>query len=252
MQPEFDYTPDARGRLARTVVSGAGRGELSVAGTTPGISCVIIDLDGEPLLAVPTDHVAVAAGRAGRLARLDLTSSAAEQVSLAGRLTLANPAQALAEAGDWEGRVIAACLRDGAQLVRFTVETVTLGRADALRRHVVSLDDYAMAEPDLVSAHSPRITEHLNHAHTAQLRHAAAHLLGKTTDGIIGARLADLDAHGVELWGIDDAGAHCIRLVFERPASSVEDLVDVLRAALQDASVRPIANPERQWRGAAS
>ncbi len=224
-------------RLARTVVSGAGAGELIVTAALGAaaqrVACGVIDHDGEPLLAIRADGLADHAARCGRLARLELAPVDNVHATLTGRLTIADARREVDGAGRWTTRILEAYLRDGSILARLVVDGVCLGRADGSSpRHRVGLHDYAEAEPDVIIAHGRRVLEHLNHAHGSALRLAAAQAMGVDPQALVAAQSSGLDAQGVDLWAVDRAGASCSRLVFAEPITELDGLAEALRGVL--------------------
>jgi hypothetical protein len=240
-------------RAARTVVSGAGRGEivlgLQMSRDRQGrrvapqrAECVVIDHEGEPLLAVQPGHPAIRAAQLGRLVRLELAPIGEVGASLSGRLTPADIGRALAEAGPWEARILRAYLREGSCLLQVRVDAVTVGPLAGQRP--VGLDDYALADPDVIQAHGPRIIDHLNHAHPGPLRESAAVALNLSPDALIAARIARVDADGLDLWAVDASGAQLTRMPFTTAVTGIDDLVDALRGVL----VRSHPAPNRSGR----
>lgn len=232
-------TTPALATLARTAVAGAGHGQIVVgfpamrgdARPAVRVPVVVIDHDGEPLLAVTSPDAV--SNVVDRLVQLDLAALHGVQVRLTGRVVLASPERAVAESGRWQSGILHACLREGATLLQLSVDTVTVGRVTAAgRRQRVALDDYAMAEPDAVAAHGTRILAHLNDAHPMRLRTMAARILGVAADNVVDAKLVALDAEGADLSVLDADGSRLVRIGFPRPVADIDDLVITLRCIL--------------------
>jgi hypothetical protein len=241
-------------RSARTVVSGAGSGVLQLVRSVcppgqraEGIACTVIDHDGEPIIALPTagrGFPLAASNRRAPSARLTLRGSANEDVSLTGRLVGVDADPRRAGLSRWAVTLLQACDREGAVLLRFSVDSVCIV-ADGVGRRV-DLFDYALAEPDVIAAHGPRIGAHLNHAHPSPIRVAAAGSLGLAPERIIGAEIVGLDPDGVDLTAVDGTGAHCVRLRFSQRVSSVDELASALRGVLAPIAGRsPTRHPNR-------
>jgi hypothetical protein len=233
-------------RQARTVVAGTGSGEI-----VPGafghpaaparVGCGVVDHDGEPILAVRPEALCVL----GRKVRLDLRPLDDTDVSLVGRVVAVDFGTALADAGRWEAKILHAYHVDGSAFLRLCVDAVMVGRTDSVaRRSWVGLDEYALADPDIVRAHGPRIMTHLNHAHPEPIAAAAAQVLGVTPDQLIGARLSGMDSAGVEISVVDPSGGRTAVVPFARPVHDIDELVEALRSVLAR-EVRASRKPTR-------
>jgi hypothetical protein len=231
--------------LARTAVAGAGHGQIVVgfpalrgdARPAVRVPVVVIDHDGEPLLAVTS---ADAVGNVvDRLVQVDVAALNGVQVRLTGRVVRVAPERAVAESGRWQAGILHACLREGSTLLQLSVDAVTVGRVNvAGRRQRIALDDYAMAEPDVIAAHGPRILAHLNEAHPLRLRTTAARVLGVVPDSLADARLVALDAEGADLSVLDADGSRVVRIAFTRPVIDIDELVITLRCILAKTRTR--------------
>jgi hypothetical protein len=232
-------------RLARTAVAGGGHGQIVLGfpalrgdGRPPvRVPVVMIDHDGEPLLAVTSPEAL--AQVVDRLVQVDVAPLDGVQVHLSGRVVRAQAQRAVEESGRWEAGILHACLREGATLLQLSVEGVTVGQDDrGGKPQRVTLEDYAMAEPDAIAAHGPRILTHLNDAHPMRLRTTAARVLGVAADNVLDARLVALDAEGADLSVLDADGSRLVRIGFTRPVADIDDLVITLRCILAKTRTR--------------
>ena len=225
-------------QLARTVVAGAGSGEI-----VPGafghphaparVGCGVVDHDGEPILAVRPEALCIV----GRKVRVDLRAMDDVETSLVGRLVPVDLAEALAGARRWEAKILQAYQLDGSAFLRLCVDAVMVGPANSMaRRSWIGLDEYAFAYPDVVRAHGPRILTHLNHAHPEPIAAAASRALGVPAEALIGARLAAIDQDWVEIAAVDISGGRTVRIPFPRPVADVDQLVVALRGVLTEDS----------------
>lgn len=96
----------------------------------------------------------------------------------------------------------------------------------------VPLGAFASREHDLNRGFLQRSVEHANICHQDELRRAVATTTDTRLGDIVGVSLSDLHAGGVELQWVDTTGAHLSRLQFRRPATSPEDLGELLRTEL--------------------
>jgi len=232
------WSPAELARAARTIVTAATVGEVE-RGRHQRVRCTVIDHDGEPIVAVVAGQGLTAAS-----VRLRLRGEGDMGVCLSGRLSPLPSGTCPSGVSRWAAKVLQVCLDGGATLSRLTVDTVVLTTAHEAQGAVrVDLFEYALAEPDVVAAHGPRIAAHLNHAHAGPVRAAAAQGVGVDPDRIIGAAISSLDADGVDLAVVDAFGARFVRFEFGRPVTTVDELAEELRAALVAPDHRTRARP---------
>ena len=77
-----------------------------------------------------------------------------------------------------------------------------------------------------------RTAEHANEAHELELRAATASTFGVPLQSLLAASLLRVDASGVDVSWLDDAGGHTERLDFLRTVSSPQELGAALRSHL--------------------
>ena len=120
-------------------------------------------------------------------------------------------------------------------LVGVRVESVALAAPEAPPVRI-DLDAYAAARPDPVIAHSLRVRGHLNSEHAEDLVLLASRLFETPRAQLAGVSVDWIDALGLDLAVIDDAGATAVRLPFRTPLTTMDDLSGRLNRLLTDAA----------------
>ncbi len=120
-------------------------------------------------------------------------------------------------------------------LIGVRVDAVALAEPDAPPAPV-DLDAYAAARPDPVIAHSLRVRGHLNSEHADDLVVLASRLFGTPRAQLAGVSVDWIDALGLDLAVVDDAGATAVRLPFRTPLATMDDLSGRLHRLLTDAA----------------
>lgn len=189
----------------------------------------LVDVDGHPVLSCPSESALAQAAGEGRGALLTLTSGvgapgSAERdamLTIAGRL----------EAGTGEE---CECCREVRATVTLRPSYVVLGRPSQGQDSQLRVPVGAFCSPalQLNRGFLQRSAEHANRCHQDELRRAVATTSGTRVGDIVGVHLADLRPDGVEVRWVDLAGAHSRELVFARPATTSNELGDLLRREL--------------------
>lgn len=198
---------DVLAERARTTLAAAD--VATVVGPTP-TRVAVRDRDGEPELTEVPDALREQIGRGRRTT-----------VVVSPRL----------DDGVWlvlDGRLVE---RDDA--VVLAVEAVWVGCPHGHgHARPLDLDAYATAVPDALRAAMPRLVEHTNAGHGAELRELARRKLAVPEGDVAAASLCDLDAGGVTLRVVDLDGVTDLRLPFVRAALAPCELLGLLRLAL--------------------
>ncbi|HEX4017735.1 MAG TPA: DUF2470 domain-containing protein [Frankiaceae bacterium] len=224
-------------RRARTTLAGADAGLLATGvpgarGTSARLVGVHDD-DGEPVLRCDTaDPISQAAARR-QLATLRLAPNPTFGVWLA-----------------LHGRLHPVRTERQRFLARLSVTRVGVGcphrdeQPEAQQRpfQLLALEKYALARPDLLAAHAPRLARHLNERHHEQLRRLAVAVSGVPAERVAAACLTGLTAEAARLCCIDDNGARYLTLPFPAPAATPAQLSAALGRLLVASH---IARPSR-------
>ena len=115
-------------------------------------------------------------------------------------------------------------------LARYPTTPGPDGRPEAQYR--VPLDPFSSPAHDLNRGYLQRSVEHANNCHQDELRRAVATTADTPMVEVVGVTLTNLSAGGVEIRWVDLTGAHRSVLTFQRPASSMAELADLLREKL--------------------
>lgn len=121
--------------------------------------------------------------------------------------------------------------RQPAELVGLQVDLVELSAAGGGYRRV-DLDAYVVAQPDWVLAVGVNVQQHLNTAHSDEVRAAAAALAGRGDGQVLAAQLEWVDRCGFELSAVDETGGRWLRSDFPRPVFDPDQLSTVLHDCL--------------------
>jgi hypothetical protein len=206
---------------ARTTLAGADCGVLVVAGgRSAGYHerrVAVADDGGEPVLEVGNGESAPSAGAHAAL-MLAPNEHFGVGLTLIGRLAIrpVRPELAEAQVALTVERVLVSCPQPGSHYPH----------------REISLDAYAGAEPDPIAANGWRIARHLTESHQQQVRGLAAHCLHRPIDEILAAQLSGLTARRLELWSVDESGAHHNTLNFEHAAGDLTELAFMVRSLL--------------------
>lgn len=240
-------------RRARTALVAADYGVVS---TTAGLGrgreqlrVETFDEDGEPVLVLPNGSCAADAARAGRLGSVCIDPvGTGLRVRLTGRLVAVTALVGFGPRWSPEGNPLPCTprLRPGQSLAALRVEEVYVGcpcpyppARDSERR--IPLECYAVARPDYLAAHAPRMAAHLSAHHAGQLRCLAGQVSGQPAGQVAAAMMTGLSGSLLELRYVDRDGAHDTQIELRPPARSVGDLANTLRRLLQSATGRPAA-----------
>jgi len=188
------------------------------------------DDDGRPVLACPSTSPLAAAATAGRSALLTVTSGLGPEgcrardarITLAGRLSIA-------------GHQDCECCGEERAEVSLQLNFVLLSRThpgEPEQQYRVSLDHFGSSDHRLNRGFLQRSVEHANECHQDELRRAVAMTTGTRMADVVGVRLADLHPRQVEVIWVDPEGAKTRTISFDRPATSTEELGELLRARL--------------------
>lgn len=235
----MDDSPTATTSLAdtaRRLLSRPVEPRLLVDGLGPGGSRVadgveLVDHHGTPLLLCEPAAGLVGAARDGRCATLTLGARGGDTVQLRGRL------RALGR-DRLEGREV--------EQVELHLESV-LVRSGEAPGVAVPLAEYRHRRDPHLTSYAEALRTHTNDDHARDLRAFAARLSGAadrvdagpgtaTTqpDSVVAAAaLVRLEPSGTVLGWVDTDGAHQVRLLFARTATSCHDLRELLRQTLR-------------------
>jgi len=211
-------------RRARTVVASVVEVQVTTGTDTTRVPC--LDLDGAPLLVVPTSAAATIcrARRSGlRLGRADGLGT----VVLTGTLT---PVAAdLLPPGTQQAVAAASRGRGPVTLLQLVVETALIDRPEeATEPAPLDLDDYWSAIPHEVLARGWQLARHLNAAHRADLRALAAGLRDVPADAVAGAEVTIVDPDGFDLRLVDRHGGWTYRVSFAHRCDLLAEVADQL------------------------
>lgn len=220
--------PYAVAARARSVLACPAGADLRLGGSPTAIAHEVLsfgDDDGRPTLACSPDAELAHAAARREVVTLHLTSG------------VRTPTGALEpDALDLTGRLVLggtdAC---GGCLVphRLVVLEPSAVVLTALGRTLpVPVADFLSSELVLNRGYLQRTAEHASACHGDELRRAVARRTGLPPARLVGASLAALTPHGVELRWIDTDGAHVERLVFPGPARDADELGRLLREHL--------------------
>lgn len=100
------------------------------------------------------------------------------------------------------------------------------------QQYRVSLDDFRSPALELNRGYLQHAVEHANRCHQKSLREAVATATGTRLTQVAGVTLVDLRPHCVDVQWVDPTGSHVRTLTFRHPASTADELGEVLRTEL--------------------
>ncbi|PKH42801.1 hypothetical protein SAMN05192575_10376 [Nocardioides alpinus] len=221
-------TPADAARLARSVLSCPDSITLRVDEQRDALTDeaydVTCDVHGSPVFSASDASALLAAARSGAGGVVEIgsglgASGAGEprtDLFLQGRLTQRGSG--------------CQCCGDPRALVALEVSRVTLFRDD--RPVPVDVALFRDRGHVLNPGYLQRTAEHTNEAHELELRSAMASTFGLPLQSLLAASLLRVDAAGVDVSWLDDAGGHTQRLDFLRTVSSPQELGAALRSHL--------------------
>lgn len=227
----FDETELAR--RARTTLAGCDEGVLVIAtGLVPLYrECVVAvrDDEGEALLSSTGGQPVAAAAQLRAHAALMLSPNGSYGVGLTlmGRIVPSKTGHRGIAGIDDPNRVSIALTVE-----RVLVSCPQLNTTAPQHRQELPLDIYAIAEPDVVAANGWRVARHLTRDHQRQVRMLVAHRRGRPATEIIAAQVSELSRWEMQLWWVDESGAHQDRVRFAHPATNLADLGVLVRGVL--------------------
>lgn len=184
------------------------------------------DLGGVPTFSCPTGTRLVDAARLRRRALLTLESGLGRDSSLDRSVVLG-----LGGRLEARGQESCECCHELRETLVLVVDVVVLTRPDGEQVRV-PVDAFASAEHALNRGFLQRSVEHANLCHQLELRRAVSTTTRTRLADVVGVSLTDLSPTGVEVQWVDRDGAHRNRLTFPRPATSTDELGELLRSEL--------------------
>ncbi|MDO9458098.1 hypothetical protein [Nocardioides sp.] len=185
------------------------------------------DIEGVPTFSAPTGTRLVGAAALGRRALLTLESGLGRAASLERDAVLT-----LGGRLERRGEVSCECCNEVRETVVMVVDVVVLTLPQGFDQVRVSVDHFRSPDHVLNRGYLQRSTEHANLCHQDELRRAVSGTTGTRLAEVVGVSLTELAADGVEVQWVDLEGSHRRRLTFPRPATSTDELGDLLRSEL--------------------
>jgi Protein of unknown function (DUF2470) len=102
----------------------------------------------------------------------------------------------------------------------------------AISQFTVPSELYLRVEPGLRPADIAPIVEHTNTGHQAELREWVRRHHDRPEYTVAGAELVSLDERGASIHWVDSTGGHITTITFARPASTITEMVVLLRGEL--------------------
>ncbi|WP_309648457.1 hypothetical protein [Nocardioides sp.] len=127
------------------------------------------------------------------------------------------------------------CCGQVRDVVSMRLTFALLSRAGAGRREQqrrVPLDDFRSPALELNRGYLQRSVEHANRCHQEELRRAVATTTGTRIGEVVGVTLVDLRHDRVGVQWVDLTGSQERTLMFARPATSADELGELLRREL--------------------
>lgn len=187
------------------------------------------DLDGTPTFScVPLTALSQAARR-GASALLTLESGLGRPGSPDRQATLT-----LAGTLHHHGREDCECCGEPRDVVTLSISFALLARTGRQpeEQFRVPLEAFRASAHRLNRGYLQRSAEHANRCHQEELRRAVATTSGTPLSGVVGVALDDLRPDRVQVHWVDTDGAHTRTLTFSRPATTTEELAELLRQEL--------------------
>lgn len=126
------------------------------------------------------------------------------------------------------------CGTIGSDLIEVVLDRVMITDPDNYAFAPIDLDDYENTEPDEVIAQGAAVAEHLTESHGADVAALAALMLAVPTSSVLAASVDWIDRRGMDVSVIDLTGSRPLRVHFDHPLSSVQDLGRELHVMLHD------------------
>ncbi|MCW2850418.1 MAG: hypothetical protein JWM84_82 [Nocardioides sp.] len=187
------------------------------------------DLDGTPTFSCVPGSDLGAAAQVGASALLTLESGLGARGSADRQATLT-----LAGTLQVTGREDCGCCGEARDIVTLSITFALLARTGSRpeQQYRVPLAPFRSPAHRLNRGYLQRSVEHANHCHQEELRRAVATTSGTRLSQVVGVALSDLRPDGVEVHWVDLDGAHTRELRFATPASTTEELGELLRRQL--------------------
>ncbi len=189
------------------------------------------DVDGEPTFScVPdTDLGRAASRRASALLTVRSGLGAPGSADREATLTLAGSLRT-------RTREDCACCGEARDIVTLATTFALLSRTSERRpdhQLRVPLELFGSPAHHLNRGYLQRSVEHANECHQEELRRAVSATTGTRLPEVVGVALGDLRPHRVDVRWVDPDGAHSRTLTFPRPATTTEELGELLREGLR-------------------
>ena len=221
-------TPADAARLARSVLSCPDSITLRVGDETQSLHeesyDVTCDVHGSPVFSAAEGSTLLEAAERGATGVVEVTSALRDRDTDDGRLEIFLQGRLDQRGSGCD------CCGDPRALVAMEVSRVTLFRDD----RPVPVDVARFRDPGHVlnPGYLQRTVEHANEAHELELRAAVGSTFGVPQQSLLAASLVRVDASGVVVSWLDEAGGHTQRLDFLRTVASPQELGAALRSHL--------------------